>query len=127
MTRLARGSTMLCADIFETNVTYCPIARLNTSFFARLPRKVGEPELPPPDSACPSLDFLLSAVQGDQVALKRTEARYTQSDMTASDPGLMKERGQYESIISLQTDVRGLPSCPAGSGLVFEGQVYRCG
>jgi hypothetical protein len=125
-----RENTTICADIFETNITYCPIARYDTSFFARLPRQFGEPELPPPDSACPSLDFLLGKVQEEMRQMGRApqNAWYEQSDMTAANLGLMNERGRYEGAMATrETEVRGLPSCPLGKGLIFEGETYRCG
>jgi len=117
--------TVLCAEVFEAGWTYCPIARIDHSFFDRLPRKPGEPEFESPDSTCPAMDSLLEPVQSGQVALGRTGMPYQELDFTLSSRGLMNDEQMYKDFQGLQSDLKGL-GCPYGRSLIYQKEGYRC-
>lgn len=117
--------TELCAKVLTAGWTYCPIARLDSSFYTKLPRMPGEDEFPNPDSTCPAMDNLLAPIQTEQVALGRTAAAYVELDVTVSSKGLMNDEQMYRDFRAQQTDLGGL-GCPYGRSLVFRDDSFRC-
>lgn len=120
-----KDDTQLCARIMEAGWTYCPIARLNCSFYDKLPRKPGHPQFPSPDSSCPAMDAVLAPIQDKHLELKRTEFKYVQLDYSASFAPLMNDEQNYKDFRARQADLKGL-GCPAGMNLVFKDGSYRC-
>lgn len=120
-----KDDTQICAKVFQAGLTYCPIARLNSSFYGRLPRKPGSPEFPSPDSTCPSMDALLDPIQEEQVSLGRTGVKYVPLESAVSSSYLMNDEQMYKNFQMEQTDLGGL-GCPYGRSLQFQEGSYRC-
>jgi len=120
-----KDDTELCTRVFTAGWTYCPIVRLDASFYGRLPRRPGEKEFSPPDSTCPAMDGLLAPIQEEQKAQGLTAAPYQELDYTASNQDLMNAEQRYADFQAVQTDLGGL-GCPAGRRLDYQGGSYRC-
>lgn len=123
--REGRSGMQLCAKVFHTGLTYCPIVRLDDAQ-APLPRLMleGGGEAPPLNSSCLQLDAVLSHVQEVQIQDNRTSVTYVPLDMQASDAALLQQL-RAEPPRPALAPMAAVPRCLAGQCLALRGREFQ--
>lgn len=111
-------NTQLCAKVYEAGVTYCPIARINTSFYTMLPPPPPGTTRAPLDSACPRLDAILSGIYRVQASNLQQVSQYIPHDMQVSDEDLSQKQNERLK------RMRASNSCSPGTCLELQGRGF---
>eukprot|EP00931_Biecheleriopsis_adriatica_P060374 TRINITY_DN36256_c0_g1_i1.p1 TRINITY_DN36256_c0_g1~~TRINITY_DN36256_c0_g1_i1.p1 ORF type:complete len:2648 (-),score=427.06 TRINITY_DN36256_c0_g1_i1:64-8007(-) len=119
------GISRLCSQVFVSEMTYCPVVRLDTDFFKVLwTNSSGKPKVLGLDSGCPEWDRVLQNIHNTQAKTRTDVKPYQPTDQQVSDPEVLAER----STKGQQKDLKpssSVPICLPGSCLVSRGRGFQ--